>query len=209
VNRYNWRGFDIGNTPSLQPAISGSFKGLSAGVWGAYTLSNQSSGVDEIDGWLSYTVAIKDIGICILVTDYYYPNAGNNDSDSQNNFFNFADSNGAHIMEAGLQITGPSYFPVKISGYYNFHNEPGHCTYFEIAYRASYNSVVLDLFAGATGGSVKNPGFYQSENFSFINIGMGVTKQFPLGDNFSLPMFVRFIINPAIEKAFLIAGITL
>lgn len=209
VSRYIWRGFDIGSAPSLQPAISGSYKGLSVGVWGAYALSNESSGVDEIDGWLSYTIYLKSIAISALVTDYYYPNLGGDTADSQNDLFNYADSGGAHILEAGLQIAGPRRVGVKFSAYYNFRNEPGHCTYFELSYRAAFNSVALDLFAGATGGSVKNPAFYQSENFSFINVGVGVTKQIPLGESFALPLFIRFIVNPAIEKAYLIGGISL
>jgi hypothetical protein len=202
VSRYIWRGFDIGSAPSLQPAISGSYKNLSAGLWGAYALSNQSSGMDEIDGWVSYTFHLNDIGVSMLITDYYYPNTGSG-------LFDYDEPGGAHILEAGLQFTGPNALPLKISGYYNLHNDSGHNTYFEISYLTEIDSGTLDVFAGATGGSEKNPGFYKSRNFGFINIGMGMTKQISLNESFALPLVIRFIINPATEKAHLIAGISL
>jgi len=47
-NRYIWRGLDIANTPSIQPTLSVTYGGFEFGTWGAYTLSNEASGADEI-----------------------------------------------------------------------------------------------------------------------------------------------------------------
>ena len=116
-NRYVWRGMDIANTPSLQPAMSLGYHGVEVGVWGAYTLSNEASESDEIDFWCSYTLPFKSgQSITLIATDYYFPNAGIR-------FFNFNDYDavkddtipdpGAHLLELGLSFTGCEKLPVS------------------------------------------------------------------------------------------------
>ncbi len=211
-SRYVWRGIDIANTPSIQPAISVGYAGLELGVWGAYTLSNQTSASDEIDFWLGYSRTLNNgVAISGIVTDYTYPNSGSD-------FFNFnnydaltADSTpapGAHTLELGASVTGPKTFPVTISGYVNVYNDAGSNTYFQIDCPVTANETSLNFFCGATGGSEDNPGYYGADNFSVINLGVTASREIKMSASFALPLTVQFILNPKAEISHLVVALS-
>lgn len=211
-NRYVWRGIDIASTPSIQPSISVGCCHLEFGVWGAYTLSNQASESDEIDFWLSYSRELNNgIGISLIATDYYYPNAGIK-------FFNFNNYDdmkddtipdpGAHTIEMGLSVSGPESFPVTFSAYVNVYNDGGNNTYFQIDYPFTVGETELSLFCGATGGSTDNPDYYGAEEFSVINLGVSVNREIKVTESFSLPLNMSFILNPKAEIAYLLGGLS-
>ncbi|MBU0984603.1 MAG: hypothetical protein KKA42_12070 [candidate division Zixibacteria bacterium] len=214
-NRYVWRGLDIANTPSIQPAISVDYSGFELGGWGAYTMSNEASESDEIDFWLGYGREMESgVSFFAMITDYYYPNAGVD-------MFNFnnhdavrvdADSTipdpGAHILEAGLSISGPTSFPVTVSGYVNFYNDAGSNTYFQLNYPVVVNETDLDFFCGAAGGSKDNPDYYGTEDFAIINVGVTATREINMSSSFSLPLTLSFVVNPEAEISHLLVGIS-
>ncbi len=146
ASRYVWRGFDINNTPSIQPSITSSFPGLALGFWGSYYLSNQRSKSNEIDGWLSYIFNTESGSLTAVVTDYYFPNTVINIG----NFNNYDDPEGpgAHLFEFGLSFQGNNNFPISVSGYLNVYNEEGKNSYFEIGYSTSPENISLDFFCG-------------------------------------------------------------
>ncbi len=201
VSRYIWRGFDIASTPSIQPSIGFAYHNFTLGFWGAYTFSNQESASDEIDIWLSYDIKLGNIIAAPIITDYYYPNSGSK-------LFNFDNENGAHLLETGLILSGEN-IPISVSAYYNFYNDPGNNTYFEIAYTAEVSDITFDSFIGAAGGSKKNSLFYNTENINVINVGLKATKYIKVSDALKLPVFISFIVNPRNEKAYLAAGFSL
>lgn len=211
-NRYVWRGLDIANTPSIQPALSVAYGGLEIGTWGAYTLSNESSEADEVDFWASYTVNLKNgVSITAIATDYYFPNAGVE-------LFNFNNHDafindtvpdpGAHTLELGLSITGPEAFPVTLSGYLNVYNDAGSNTYFQVDCPITVGETELGLFCGMTGGSQDNPDYYGSDEFSAINIGVTAIKEIKMSNDFSLPLTISLIVNPRTEMSHLIVGMS-
>lgn len=203
VNRYNWRGMDFGDAFSVQPALGIGYGGFAAGFWGSY-----SSGFEEIDTWASYSHQIANsVKITGLVTDYFFPGPGSE-------FFNFnnyddADGPGAHTLEVGLIVNGPEKFPIAVSGYINVYNDAGNCTYFQIDYTLPVGESSVNLFAGATGGSKEVPDYYGSEDFAFINLGAKISRSIKISDQFSLPVFGAFIVNPNTEESFLIFGFSL
>lgn len=209
-NRYVWRGLDIANTPSIQPALSLGYSGFEIGIWGAYTLSNEMSESDEIDFWCSYTQEFEcGASVTAMITDYYFPNAGID-------FFNFNNYDatddegepdpGAHTLEAGLSITGPASFPITVSGYINFHNDEGNNTYFQVDYPVMISETELNLFCGFTGGSEDNPDYYGTDEFAFINVGVSVARDIAVTESFTIPLTVSFIVNPDAEISYLLAG---
>jgi hypothetical protein len=211
-SRYIWRGADIASTPSIQPAFAVSHHGGELGIWGAYTLSNQASGADEIDFWLSYTRTVgKDISVMAIATDYYYPNAGI-DFFNFNNYDAVTDDTipdpGAHIIELGIAVTGPPSFPLTVSGYVNVYNDAGNNAYFQLDYPVTVNETDLDFFCGATGGSTDNPGYYGSEDFAVINTGVSATREIHVSDKLSVPLTVSFIVNPKVEISYLVVGMS-
>jgi len=205
VSRYVWRGIDFGNSPAMQPSLSFAYSGLELGFWGSYTFNETASGSDELDAYISYSFDIESVSISALVTDYYFPNAGIK-LGNLNNYDN-EDGAGAHLLEAGLSISSEK-FPFAISAYYNFYNDAGNNTYFQIDYPFTAGEYELGIFCGATTGSEENPAFYGSENFSVINVGIQASKSIKITTDFSLPVFAAYSINPKIEQSYLVFGIS-
>ena len=208
VSRYFWRGLDIANTPSLQPTLAVGYAGFEIGSWGAYTLSNEAFASDEIDFWLSYTQALESgVELSVMVIDYYFPNSGVD-------FFNFnnyddEDGAGAHTLEIGASVSGPESFPIGVSGYINVYNDAGNNTYFQLDYNTAVNETELNFFIGGTGGSEDNPGYYGTDETAIINIGVTGSREIQISDEFILPLFVTFAINPKAEISYMVAGISL
>jgi hypothetical protein len=208
VSRYNWRGIDFGDAPAMQPSVTLSYYGAKLGFWGSY-----ASTFDEIDTWLSYTFTQSNgIAFTGIVTDYYFPNAGID-------FFNFNNYDatkddtipdpGAHTVEVGLSVTGPEALPIEVAGFVNIHNDAGNCTYFQLSYPFSIGETSLEVAVGATGGSKDNPHYYGSDDFAVINIGLRADKEIAISEQFSLPVFVSFVLNPKAEQTFMVFGFTI
>lgn len=208
VSRYVWRGMDFGGAPSAQPSIGLGYGEFSLGAWGAYSLSNNSTASDEIDLWISYAHEFNNsMALTLLVTDYTFPNNGIK-------FFNFnnydnPEGAGAHTLEAGASLYLGEAIPITISGFYNFYNDAGSNSYIQLDYQTIVKDANVNLFCGATPGSKDNPSYYGTENFNVINIGAKVTKSIKISNEFALPLFVSYILNPQSEKSFLVLGISL
>lgn len=197
-SRYVWRGTDIGDSPSIQPTLSVGYAGFELAAWGAYSLSAQSSEHDEIDLWLSHTTDFENgASLGLIVTDYYYPNAGVRFSKSD-----------AHTIELGVSVTGPRGFPLTLSGYVNVANDSGHNTYFELGAPATAGDVSLRFFLGLAGGSKENPDYYDTDTANVINTGVSATKAIQVTSSFSLPLTGAFIYNPRNEMAHLVVGMS-
>lgn len=205
VSRYIWRGLDFGNTPAVQPSLSATFGAFEIGSWGSFTLSNQASGSDELDLYLSYSIPTDAGDIGIILNDYYFPNAGGK-------FFNYnnyddEDGAGSHLLEAGLTFTGTESFPLTLSAFMNFYNDADNSAYFEVAYSTNVEDVALDLFIGATPGG--DNFYYATDKFNVINMGIKASREIKISDSFSLPIFGSYVLNPNLEIAYFVFGFSL
>lgn len=209
VSRYIWRGINVNDAVNIQPELTLSVAGFEAGVWGSYAISNNSDDNtfnQELDTWLGYTYTFENgMNIGAVVTDYYFANAGI----KWGNFNDYDDSDGpgAHTIEAGINFTGPESFPITVSGFINVYNDAGNNTYFQVDYPATIAEVPLNFFVGASGGSEENPGYYGTDKFNIINVGVSATKYIKITDEYSLPVFTTFLINPRTEISYLVFGI--
>lgn len=186
VSRYVWRGLQLSNSPAIQPTLSYSTNGFTAGAWGSYAFNNIGS---ECDLFASYTAPF---GLSVYFNDYYFPA----DPAGPGKAGYFDSKGGAnHTFELGLSYL---YKGFSISGYsyLNYKND----TYFE----ASYTHDFYAVFIGAG-----NKNYSTSENFNISNLGLKVFKTVAISEKFSIKPFASFIINPNKEQAYLIAGITL
>jgi len=206
VSRYIWRGINVGDAPSVQPSLSLGVKGFEMGAWGAYSLSNEITGGDEIDLWLGYAFEFSEGGeFGLVLTDYYFPNAGEPFSNYNN--YDDEDGPGAHILELGGSFTFPS-FPLTLAGYYNFYNDEGNNIYLQADYAFLVGETSMNLFAGATPGSEDNPDLYGTEDFAFINLGVTAVKELSITNQFSLPVFGSLIVNPEVDVAYFVVGVS-
>lgn len=210
VSRYIWRGINVNDAVNIQPSLSLSVSGFSAGFWGSYSFSNDSSNYtfgQEVDTWLGYTYSFENgMSIGAIVTDYYFPNTGI----KWGNFNNYDDPNGpgAHTIETGILLKGPDTFPISLSGFINVYNDAGSNTYFQIDYPTTVAEIPLNFIVGASGGSKENSGYYGTENFNVTNIGVKAIKEVKITSEYSLPVSAAFIINPRTEISYLVFGLT-
>lgn len=210
VSRYIWRGINVNDAVNIQPVLTLSVSGFSAGFWGSYSLSNDASSDtygQELDTWIGYAYAFENgMSIGAIVTDYYFANAGI----KWGNFNTYDDPNGpgAHTIEAGLLLKGSESFPLSLSGFINVYNDAGSNTYFQIDYPTTVAEVQLNFFIAASGGSEENPVYYGTETFNVINVGVKTTKSIKITENYSLPVSVTFLINPRAEISYLVFGLT-
>lgn len=196
VSRYVWRGFDFGESFSIQPALTFSAGGLEIGTWASYAVAADGGGNNELDFWIGYTVEAGAAGSFSLgVTDYYFPAPGTE-------FFDFNDGAGSHTIEPYVSYTGPASFPVTLLGAVNAYNDADHSVYLEASYPFQVDGVELGLTAGMTPAA----GAY-SDGLAFVNLGLSATKALQLNEAFALPVSVAYILNPDTERSFLVFGL--
>jgi hypothetical protein len=200
VTRYNWRGLDFGDGPSMQPYLRCEFHGFKGGFWGSY-----SEDFEEIDTWVSYSLTkANSFSVTTIATDYYFPSSGIR-------LFNFHGSDhpegpGAHLLEVGAAVSGAPRVPLTLSAYVNVHNDPGNNVYIQLDYPVSLGEIDLGFSVGATAGSMDNPSAYGSDDFAVINIGVKGIRKIKC-DETDLAVSTAVIINPRAEIAYLILGL--
>ncbi|MDR0790421.1 MAG: hypothetical protein LBO06_06465 [Bacteroidales bacterium] len=202
-SRYLWRGLQLGgNTPSIQPAATFSWNGLSVGVWGAFQtmgLTNQ-----ELDITIGYTFA-NDM-LTAQVTDYCFPydRFDLTAAPVRHHYFDYNEG-GSHTFEAGIKFNGLESLPLRAEVYVNFYNDDDYSTYAEISYNPTIEKWGLDLnvFAGCV---FTQSIAYSTEGFGLINLGAGITKKLKITDSFTLPVYTRLIFNPDADKAYFVIG---
>ncbi len=201
MSRYIWRGADFGESASVQPTLSFSAAGFEIGSWASYSFTADGAGANEHDLWLAYTVETAASGsFSIGVTDYYFPAPGSTD------FFDFAgDGEGAHWIEPYLSYTGPASFPITLSGAAFVHNDPDNSVYLQASYPFKVDGVELGFTAGAV---ANQSAFYGTEGFAVVNLGLSASRSIPITDAFALPLSVAYILNPDMERSYLVFGLS-
>ena len=200
VSRYVWRGFDFGESFSIQPALTFSASGFEVGTWASYSISADGAGANEHDLWIGYTIEVGNSGsFSFGVTDYYFPAPDGSD------FFDFdGDGEGAHYIEPYVSYTGPASFPITLYGAAFVHNDPDNSIYLQASLPVKVDGVELGLTAGAVAGE---SAFYGTEEFALVNLGLAAGKDLKVSDAFTLPVSVAYILNPDTERSFLVFGL--
>ncbi|MFT5143405.1 MAG: hypothetical protein ACI84D_002030 [Thalassolituus oleivorans] len=202
-SRYIWRGHDFGESTSVQPALAFSIGGLEIGTWASYSISadGAGAGAGEHDLWASYSVETATAGsFSVGVTDYYFP------APDGLGFFEFdGDGEGAHWIEPFVSYTGPKSLPISLSAAFFAHNDPDNSAYLQASIPFSTEGTDLAFTVGAVTGE---SGFYGTDGFAVVNLGLSASKEIELTDKFSIPVSVSYILNPETERTFLVFGIS-
>ena len=186
VSSYIWRGGAYGG-PSVQPWVELGFGDLAVGAWGSFDfVSNAPS---ENDYYVSYSLGDLSIGL----TDYYYRTTlSETSSDS-----------GSHAIEVNV---GYSMGALSLSGNYIVNEAPmagstGGDMYFEVGYTVGN----VDLFVGAGNGwHTVDP-----DEFTVVNVGLSVSKEIKVTEDFSIPVTGAIIVNPDADLSFFYVGFSL
>ena len=184
VSSYVWRGTQFGSGAHIQPFMDLGSGNLTGGVWGSFPTSAKGGG-NELDLWVSY-----DFGLLALtVTNYTFPNEGGVYADGEGLF------NGDYTeLAASTSIMG-----VDLSA--------GYFTEVEALYvELGFSTGAVDIAFGY--GDDQADGFYAGGGSGLVNMSFSGSKDIQISDNYALPVFGSFIINPEAETAFLVFGIS-
>ena len=193
-NRYVWRGFDFGDSPSIQPSLSLSASNFSLGVWGSFATTGHGSTepYSETDLYASYAIPVNTGSVSLGVTDYFFPYL-------TPDYFNYANN---HQFEANVGITFAKSFPLSISGNLNFAGmDKDNSLYFELDYPISTATLNFGFIP-------MKSSYYGTTKAGIVNVGISDTKDIPLTSKFSLPLHGSLIVNPYTKKIFFIAGVS-
>ena len=184
VSSYVWRGTQFGSGAHIQPYMDLGSGNLTGGVWGSFPTSAKGGG-NELDLWVSY-----DFGLLALtVTNYTFPSEGGLYADGEGLF------NGDYTeLAASTSIMG-----VDLSA--------GYFTEVEALYvELGFSTGAVDIALGY--GDDQADGFYAGGGSGLVNMSFSGSKDIQISDNYALPVFGSFILNPEAETAFLVFGIS-
>ena len=196
VSRYIWRGIELANGASIQPAFSFSYGDFSAGTWASYALSPQAAGGDEHDFWASYAFG----NFSLTMTDYYFPNGANND------IFDFSNNGqGAHVLEAALGFEGGEDFPLTVLFAANIYNDLDNSLYLELGWQTASGVGFVAGFARGNSAwyAVSNPGIRA------INMGVSYTRELKFYEGYGIPLTGQIIFNPSLKMSYFVVGLSL
>lgn len=193
VSRYIWRGIGLADDVSIQPMLSYSVGDLEVGSWASYAING--TGSNEVDLYASYAIGDFSIG----VIDYTFPAAADPE-DGKWGALDYGDP-GPHILEVTLGYTSDDV-PVSVFVAANVYNDEDNSLYAEFTYSVG----PVDIFAGAIAGE---SAYYSTDGFALINVGISTSKDIKVTEDFTLPIFGSFILNPDRERAHLVIGFSL
>jgi hypothetical protein len=206
ASMYLWRGFELGNSPALQPWAEFSYKGLAVGTWGSYDFTNTYK---EVDVYVKYTYK----AFSLMFIDLYTPSYDGFDKD----YYNLTGDTSSHVSELGLTFNGTEKIPFTVTGgvllyglgfdhKVNDTTKLNYSTYFEVNYLGKSGDLSYNVFAGFTPSESY---FYATDSFSFLNVGLSAKKAIKITDDFSLPIKLTLATNPTSKKIFLAMLISL
>lgn len=186
ANRYVWRGFDFGDSPSIQPELSYTSGGFEIGVWGAFA-TNGDPGGTEISPWVSYSFDTDAGSFSIIATDYTFPGLGGS----------WALDGDTHAIELGLGYEGAFNFFAGVFVY----GDDDNSIYLELGY--DFESI--GVFFGFTPTESAE---YGTDGFGILNVGLSYDYDLKITDDFALGLSSAFVLNPSQEALHLVFAIS-
>ena len=211
ASSYIWRGLALNTSPVLQPSFTFAPGKFSIGAWASTPFTPDE--YQEVDIFMNLQFT-SSISLCL--TDYF----GYNYWGRTPSYFNYQREETGHVFDLQIAYDGSGGFPVKamiatiIAGddLKNEYNNDGKrdknfSTYIELGYgNTTTKGVDWEIFAGMV---PMTSYFYNITGASFINLGLEVSKSFVITPTYSIPLSVKFTVNPAMKTVYLSAAITL
>jgi hypothetical protein len=210
MSRYIWRGADYGNSPSIQPTMSFTWKGLEVGAWGAFSVANTN--YQEVDLYVNYTFCDY---FALGFTDYFFPDG----TIANNHYFNYQKDSTGHIFEGSATFSAGPKVPLTLLVAVNFYGadarkangDPFYSTYLELSYPFSCKGLDFNVFVGGTPNKADTgkgeSGFYANDP-GIVNLGLTISKAIPITEKYSLPVSASLITNPEAQNIFFVFGIS-
>ena len=202
VNQYGWRGMRLGSF-GVQPTLGVAWKGLSLSAWGHTGFVGAENPL-ELDLTLDYSIGGFHIGI----TDYWADTTGENP-----NYFCYRPAYTGHTFEAAV---GYDFGFLSLNWYTNVWGYDGDAlldggkrpfsSFAELAVPFTLAGCDWEACVGAV---PFRSDFYGNEGFSVTHVALTASREIPISDSFSLPVFASGIANIPARQAWFVVGITL
>lgn len=202
VNQYVWRGMRLGGA-GVQPELGVAWKGLSLSAWGHTGFVGAENPL-ELDLTLDYSIGGFHIGI----TDYWADTTGENP-----NYFCYRPAYTGHTFEAAV---GYDFGFLSLNWYTNVWGYDGDAlldggkrpfsSFAELAVPFTLAGCDWEACVGAV---PFRSDFYGNEGFSVTHVALTASREIPITDSFSLPVFASGIANIPARQAWFVVGITL
>jgi hypothetical protein len=210
VYPYLWRGIRYyGNKVAFQPYVEYAFTDkLSFELWATTNFSNAKDAYNEFDWTIYYQVSPI---VNISLSDYYWPATAKNMDWEKSNYFDYSVGSAQTLdLSISLDFTENGVpidflWSTLIGGNDYNYDDDGNATtrafssYAEVGYTHTLKKSEIDIrpFVGA---AIINGGYYGnktdgSAGFSFTNVGVDITKEFTISENYGLPVFIRYTNN--------------
>lgn len=199
VSSFMWRGLKCGDV-CLQPSMGVNVGKFSFMAWGSTNLNTFGQDVD-----LFITYANK--GLTLQFANYFVVP----DSDTKFDYFDFKARTTNHMFDANISYQFSKKVPLTLmwstffagNDYYNADGGRSYSSYAEISYPFTAKGINFNAQFGITPWE----GMY-ADDFNVVNIALSMAKEIKITDKFSLPVFCKFIANPADKQTHVVFGLT-
>jgi hypothetical protein len=198
VSAYIWRGLELAKI-SVQPSITLSYQGFKLKGWGS--IGTQKSDIQEFDLGLTYHTNKFRAGI----TDYY--------TKGKFGCFHFSSDRTNHVLGAELAY---DFGVLSIDWFTNIAGNDGknksgnraYSSYISATVPFSISGLKCETSIGATPWATTyyNDG---ANGFEVTDITLKVQKEVRITDVYSIPMYGKIMVNPAVEDTFFAFGIVI
>lgn len=196
VNSYVWRGQNLGSG-AIQPELGISWKGLSLGAWASYGFINKDD-TKELDIELGYQTGGFNVGL----TDYFC-SAGSGDCPDK--YFRFKSGGKGpqvHVLEGNV---GYDFGFMAVNWYTNIAGDDDYSSYFDFNVPFKLG---IDWEFNAGFVPYKTV-YYANDKFTCTNLSLKASKEIPVTEKFSIPVFGQLSANPDNGKFYFAFGLTL
>ena len=201
-----WRGLANNMNPVVQPSITFKSGIFSIGTWASTPFISVWE-PQEIDVFAEFEFSPS---FKIGITDYFVYG-----SNIESSYFEYDKRKTCHALDLQFMYQSAGGFNAMLSTIIagddikydnNFKAKSNLSTYIELGYGSTFNDIDWEICGGIV---LMESGFYETEDFNIVNLGLGVTKNFVITPTYSLPLSLKFTVNPAAKAAFLVASIAL
>ncbi len=142
-------------------------------------------------------------------------------SGSQDKYFEWGKESTGHVLEGTLSFNGTEKLPITLLFSMNLYGNDARRSngkifmskYIEIGYKTTVKEVGINLFAGAAldKPNINNgeTSFYLNQKPGLINLGLKVSKDIRITNNYSLPIQCSLIVNPDQDKIYMVFGFSI
>ena len=209
ASSFVWRGLSLNSSPVVQPAITFTPGRFSFGAWASTAFTPGE--FQEFDLFINFQITPS---LSIEFINYFEREYSFWGYDS---YFNYKKEETAHTFDLQLIYEGAgglkaivstiiagndlNYDPKSMKYKNNF------STYLELGYANTDGKIDWEIFMGFVPNAQSD--YYGIDGAAFINLGLGVSKNFEITPTYSLPLSLKLSVNPAYEQVFLVASIAL